>query len=352
MSPPWPFGKKTVKFVALEEDSSDEDKENSGLSFTESDEPDEDEPLLGDHTDSPTDTLSGEGVTITVDADDAEDPSPDHEAPQGPPTFKVKSPTASIKSSIGSAGAKEEENNDSSDIHTEPLNFEYEDQWIRFQKLSQKYSTQEQQTNQLLNQELFKEIAQSIEKNIKKTIEHGALNEKQRYAPETKLAFSKAVKSDKVHGGVNSKLTGNDLTITLPDNNSVTSTFKEAEKKILITATDSGDQSLIILLESALKAAQKMGREKFTFAIYPCDDITQVAKLFALAKKLHLNPQYKEDPDITDAAVRTKQYNDFIAKVDKIKFKTPDPQSKYKPIPGKENPPDQSSPPSHHEKPK
>jgi hypothetical protein len=251
-----------------------------------------------------------------------------------------------IKVTISPGGPDDSASNP---IDLENINLESDEQYVRLQKLKQQWSTQELQKDSTipLTKELFAEIANSIKKNIETTRDKGSQNRHERYDESAKQEFSKAVQHKSVHGNVK---VGNpnehDLTITLSDANTITATFKPNENKVLIAATDSGDQSLIILLESALKAAKKMHSK--TLIVYPCSDLEQTAKLCMMAKYVGLTPVFRPDPDM-DVKIRDHAFNDFKSQFQQ-RFHVDDPaalpsnklvkeQEKLNPISGKEKRP-------------
>ena len=194
------------------------------------------------------------------------------------------------------------------DLEDLELDEEYE---IRLQKLKQQYSTLELKTktdHKKLTEALFDKIADSVKNNVNK---HKQIN----YPSKHESHYSKGAKelffssSKKIHSDITVVKEKNNFKITLPDKHSVTASFKKSENKILFTTTDSGDKSLIILLESALKAAKQMHTRNFI--IYPGSNIKQIAKLCVMARHIGLIPVFKADPDIVDLAKRTQNFTAF-----------------------------------------
>ena len=196
------------------------------------------------------------------------------------------------------------------DLEDLELDEEYE---IRLQKLKQQYSTLELKTktdHKKLTKELFDKIADSVENNVNKH-KHKQTNypskHKSHYSDKAKELFFSS--SKKIHSDITVVKEKNNFQITLPDKHSVTASFKQSENKILFTTTDSGDKSLIILLESALKAAKQMHTRNFI--IYPGSNIKQIAKLCVMARHIGLIPVFKADLDIVDPAKRTQNFTAF-----------------------------------------
>ena len=196
------------------------------------------------------------------------------------------------------------------DLEDLELDEEYE---IRLQKLKQQYSTLELKTktdHKKLTKELYDKIADSVENNVNKH-KHKQTNypskHESHYSDKAKELFFSS--SKKIHSDITVVKEKNNFKITLPDKHSVTASFKQSENKILFTSTDSGDKSLIILLESALKAAKQMHTRNFI--IYPGSNIKQIAKLCVMARHIGLIPVFKADLDIVDPAKRTQNFTAF-----------------------------------------
>jgi hypothetical protein len=318
---------------------SDDDDDTPGISV----EPEEDNPLHPSMVE--LDEIS------PIDPENPNDRPSSSTTPASPATKVSEGRGKGITVAISPGGPDDSASNP---IDLENINLESGEQYVRLQKLKQQWSTQELQKDSTipLTKELFAEIANSIKKNIETTRDKGSQNRHERYDESAKQEFSKAVQHKSVHGDVT---VGNpnehDLTITLSDANTITATFKPNENKVLIAATDSGDQSLIILLESALKAAKKMHSK--TLIVYPCSDLEQTAKLCMMAKYVGLTPVFRPDPDM-DVKIRDRVFNDFKSQFQQ-RFHVEDPaalpsnklakeQEKLNPISGKEKRPAPAAP--------
>lgn len=210
---------------------------------------------------------------------------------------------------------------------------------IRLYKLRQQGGTVKLQeavlnTKKKLTFEVFKEFSNKITQNILKQIEQTprAPKNKEHYTEEQfNEIFHPA--SARLHQDVQTIPNADTLIISFKDKTDpsqtqqVTTTLDEKNNKFMLNASDNGDQSLVVVIELALKIAKTIYPAKATFIIYPptnMTDLTQQAKLATMANFVGLKPVFQPNPKIPTNDERNQQFVEF-KKAFQTQFGTDDP---------------------------
>ena len=227
---------------------------------------------------------------------------------------------------------------------------------IRLYKLKQQAGTEKlketaSDTSTKLDPTIFKEFADKINNNFQKQIQIERTHKNQDHYTPLQFTNIFAPASELLHKDVKFNQESNTLSISFQDKTDtakvqqVTTTLDEQNNKILLNASDNGDQSLVVLIEIALKMAKTIYPAKATFIIYPpldITDLTQQAKLATMANFAGLKTVFQPNPKISDNDQRNQQFVEF-KKALQTQFGTDDPsrlQNNHLLTPKKINPDD------------
>lgn len=223
-----------------------------------------------------------------------------------------------------------------------PINLELDiddDCIIRLYKLRQQGGTGKLQeavlnTKKKLDPEVFKKFSDKITQNVLKQIEQTPREPKNK-EHYTDKQFNEIFHpaSARLHQDVQTTPNADTLIISFKDKTDpsqvqqVTTTLDEKNNKFMLNASDNGDQSLVVVIELALKIAKTIYPAKATFIIYPptnMTDLTQQAKLATMATFVGLKPVFQPNPKIPNNDERNQQFVEF-KKAFQTQFGTDDP---------------------------
>ncbi len=223
-----------------------------------------------------------------------------------------------------------------------PINLELDiddDCIIRLYKLRQQGGTGKLQeavlnTKKKLDLEVFKEFSDKITQNVLKQIAQTPREPKNK-EHYTDKQFNEIFHpaSARIHQDVQTTPNADTLIISFKDKTDssqvqqVTTTLDEKNNKFMLNASDNGDQSLVVVIELALKIAKTIYPAKATFIIYPptnMTDLTQQAKLATMANFVGLKPVFQPNPKIPNNDERNQQFVEF-KKAFQTQFDTDDP---------------------------